>query len=299
MEKMSLKKIDQNIDQLSERLFIIEGEVSDLLISETMRNLNINTQSSTGPIAIGSALVRQMEHAVLASFISIRMRRKIIKRRIRSRIFGMKNLLQIVLFIIGSVYTQESLANTKYVHDEKDRQCLYINSNQKILLAGMNEKTYFFFPCNKIISTYDINFSKGTYLISELLLATSPQVDQKYIRAIKSADNKLYDDTNFSYLLSTCIPLTKTRNHKLVKYIIDKKENLEKTCDIDNSLLLINQKVFLYDKVGNDFKMGKAYLVKNDKVQVKDYFFKNNELWLYVDYNNSVKKWIPSKSVNL
>nr|WP_245349810.1 hypothetical protein [Acinetobacter guillouiae] len=283
---------------------MIDGEVSDLLISETMRNLNINTQSSTGPIAIGSALVRQMEHAVLVSFISIRMRRKIIKRRIRSRIFGMKNLLQIVLFIIGSVYTQVSLANTKYVHDEKDRQCLYINSNQKILLAGMNEKTYFFFPCNKIISTYDINFSKGTYLISELLLATSPQVDQKYIRAIKSADNKsadnkLYDDTNFSYFLSTCIPLTKTRNHKLVKYLIDKKENLEKTCDIDNSLLLINQKVFLYDKVGNDFKMGKAYLVKNDKVQVKDYFFKKNELWLYVDYNNSVKKWIPSKSVNL
>lgn len=299
MEKMILKKTDQNIDQLSERLFIIEGEVSDLLISETMRNLNINTQSSTGPIAIGSALVRQMEHAVLASFISIRMRRKIIKRRIKSRIFRMKNLLQIVLFIIGSVYTQMSLANTKYVHDEKDRQCLYINNNQKILLAGMNEKTYFFFPCNKIISTYDVKFSKGTYLISELLLATSPQVNQKYIRAIKSADNKLYDDTNFSYLLSTCIPLTKTRNYEIVKYLIDKKENLEKICDIDNSLLLINQKVFLYDKVGNDFKIGKAYLVKNDKVQVKDYFFKNNELWLYVDYNNSVKKWVQSKLLNL
>lgn len=161
MEKMSLKKTDQNIDQLSEKLFIIEGEVSELLISETMRNLNINTQSSTGPIAIGSALVRQMEHAVLASFISIRMRQKIIKRRIRSRIFGMKNLLQIVLFIIGSVYTQVSLANTKYVHDEKDRQCLYINSNQKILLAGMNEKPISSFLVIKLYQHTILIFQKG------------------------------------------------------------------------------------------------------------------------------------------
>ena len=48
---MSLKKTDRMIDELAERLFIIEGEVTDLLTSETMQNLNTNMQTSTGVIA--------------------------------------------------------------------------------------------------------------------------------------------------------------------------------------------------------------------------------------------------------
>jgi hypothetical protein len=65
---MSLKKTDRMIDELTERLFIIEGEVTDLLTSETMQNLNTNMQTSTGVIAVGSALVGQIGNAALASF---------------------------------------------------------------------------------------------------------------------------------------------------------------------------------------------------------------------------------------
>ncbi|MDR6541345.1 hypothetical protein ABIC56_001462 [Acinetobacter bereziniae] len=65
---MSLKKTDKIIDELADRLFIVEGEVTDLLTSETMQNLNANMQTGTGAIAVGSALVGQIGNAALASF---------------------------------------------------------------------------------------------------------------------------------------------------------------------------------------------------------------------------------------
>jgi len=65
---MSFKKTDQIIDEFSKRLFIVEGEVTDLLTSETMQNLNANMQAATGAIAVGSALVGQIGNAALASF---------------------------------------------------------------------------------------------------------------------------------------------------------------------------------------------------------------------------------------
>ena len=68
MEKNELKKTDQMIDELAERLFIIEGEVTDLLTSETMQNLNASMQTATGAIAVGSVLVGQIGNAALASF---------------------------------------------------------------------------------------------------------------------------------------------------------------------------------------------------------------------------------------
>ncbi|MFT0692543.1 putative type VI secretion system effector [Acinetobacter bereziniae] len=65
---MILKKTDQIIDELAERLFIVEGEVTELLTSETMQNLNASKQTATGAIAVGSALVGQIGSAALASF---------------------------------------------------------------------------------------------------------------------------------------------------------------------------------------------------------------------------------------
>ncbi|WP_335990137.1 putative type VI secretion system effector [Acinetobacter bereziniae] len=65
---MSFKKTDRMIDELADRLFIVEGEVTDLLTSETMQNLNANMQTATGAIAVGSALVGQIGNAALASF---------------------------------------------------------------------------------------------------------------------------------------------------------------------------------------------------------------------------------------
>ncbi len=111
-------------------------------------------------------------------------------------------------------------------------------------------------------------------MISELLLSTAPQTDQRYIRTIKNINNKFYDDKKLSYLLSTCVPLTKNSNQNLVKYLVNKKNDLERICNIDDGFISINQKVFLYDKLGNDFKMRTSYLVKNDRVKVIDYSFK-------------------------
>ncbi|BCX74138.1 MULTISPECIES: hypothetical protein [Acinetobacter] len=60
-------------------------------------------------------------------------------------------------------------------------------------------------------------------MISELLLSATPQTDQRYIRTIKNINNKFYDDKKLSYLLSTCVPLTKNSNQNLVKYLVNKK----------------------------------------------------------------------------
>ena len=65
---MSFNKTDRMIDELADRLFIVEGEVTDLLTSETMQNLNASMQTATGAIAVGSALVGQIGNAALASF---------------------------------------------------------------------------------------------------------------------------------------------------------------------------------------------------------------------------------------
>jgi hypothetical protein len=65
---MSLKKTDKMIDELADRLFIVEGEDTDLLTSKTMQNLNANMQTTTGAIAVGSALVGQIGSVALASF---------------------------------------------------------------------------------------------------------------------------------------------------------------------------------------------------------------------------------------
>ncbi|MFW1971935.1 putative type VI secretion system effector [Acinetobacter bereziniae] len=68
MGKNEFKKTDKIIDELADRLFIVEGEVTDLLTSETMQNLNASMQTATGAIAVGSALVGQIGNAALASF---------------------------------------------------------------------------------------------------------------------------------------------------------------------------------------------------------------------------------------
>ncbi|WP_262774304.1 putative type VI secretion system effector [Acinetobacter bereziniae] len=68
MGKNEFKKTDKIIDELADRLFIVEGEVTDLLTSETMQNLNASKQTATGAIAVGSALVGQIGNAALASF---------------------------------------------------------------------------------------------------------------------------------------------------------------------------------------------------------------------------------------
>jgi hypothetical protein len=70
MGKNEFKKTDKIIDELADRLFIVEGEITDLLTSETMQNLNASMQTATGAIAVGSALVGQIGNAALASFAS-------------------------------------------------------------------------------------------------------------------------------------------------------------------------------------------------------------------------------------
>ncbi len=65
---MSLKKTNQIIDEFASQLFMVEGEVTDLLTHETMQNLNVSSQNTTGAIAVGSALLGQIGTAALANF---------------------------------------------------------------------------------------------------------------------------------------------------------------------------------------------------------------------------------------
>lgn len=162
------------------------------------------------------------------------------------RIFIKWEKLLFVLLIIAFTSIQFSFANVKYVHEKDKRQCSFIDNNQKTLLAGVEEKTYFFFPCNKIISTYDVKFSQGTYLISELLLSATPQTDQRYIRTIKNINNKFYDDKKLSYLLSTCVPLTKNSNQNLVKYLVNKKMSWKEYAILMMALYQLIKRFFIW-----------------------------------------------------
>lgn len=67
MEKMT-SKADQIIDELSKRLLIIEGKITDLLTRETLENTNENSQSATHAIAIGSAVLGQIGTAATTGF---------------------------------------------------------------------------------------------------------------------------------------------------------------------------------------------------------------------------------------
>lgn len=204
----------------------------------------------------------------------------------------LKSLLIIALISLNFTFIKESIANTNISYLSNKNECFFVSSNQKILLAGSTENTYFFFPCIKVTSNYEV-LSTKKYFVSELLLATSPRENQKYVRVIEGLNNKFLDDTELSYLLSSCIPLKKESNDKLISHLIKNKDKFKKICDTDTGLISIEKKIFLYDKIGKNFKVRKSYLIKDNKVKVLDYFFKNNSLWLFINYNESIKKWIP------
>lgn len=206
-----------------------------------------------------------------------------------------------VLGSLNFTFIKESLANTDFSYsiDDEKNECIFSGGNQKIILAGGEERTYFFFPCFSFESKYEVNTTKK-YLVSELLLAPTPRKNLIYVRTIEMLNSKKFkDDEELSYLLGLCIPLKKGGNKQLITFLLENKEKYKKICDIENGYLTLDKKAFLYDRKNNNFLIKKSYLIKGDKVTVTDYFFKNKILWLYINYNDSVKKWIPSNSIDL
>lgn len=187
------------------------------------------------------------------------------------------------------------MASTEISYLKNENECIFVGGNQKILLASPNENTYFFFPCTRIESKYLVNTPKK-YFVSELLLATTPRENAIYVRAIEMLDNKNFkDDKDLSYLLGLCIPLKKGNNERLISFLLKNKENYKKICSIENGYISLDKKTFLYDRKNNKFSIKKSYLIKGDKVTVSDYIVEKNILWLFVNYNNSTKKWIQLK----
>jgi hypothetical protein len=209
----------------------------------------------------------------------------------------LKILSIIALISLSFIFLNKSKANSEvsYVIDKDKHECKFISGNQKILLAGPEEGTYFFFPCFHFESKYEAKTPKK-YFVSELLLAPTPRENAIYVRAIEMLNNKKFkDDKDLSYLLGLCIPLKKGGNEQLISTILKNKENYKKLCDMESGYLTLDKKTFFYDRKNNQFSIRKSYLIKGDKVAVSDYFFEKNILWLFVSYNDSTKKWIQYK----
>ena len=60
------KKTNQFLDKFTAELFIVEGEITDLITRQTLENLNARGQSHASAIAAGSALLGQLGSAALA-----------------------------------------------------------------------------------------------------------------------------------------------------------------------------------------------------------------------------------------
>ena len=82
----------------------------------------------------------------------------------------LKILSIIALISLSFIFLNKSKANSEvsYVIDKDKHECKFISGNQKILLAGPEEGTYFFFPCFHFESKYEAKTPKK-YFVSELL----------------------------------------------------------------------------------------------------------------------------------
>ena len=203
----------------------------------------------------------------------------------------------VALASLNILFINKNLANTDFSYsvDDKKNECIFSRGNQKILLAGGQEKTYFFFPCFSFKDTYEVKTPSKNYFISELLLAPTPRNNAIFLRSIEKIGNNFTDNTDLSYLLMSCIPLKKEHNRQLVSYLLNNLESYKKTCNMDNGYITLDKKTFLYERKNNHFLIRKSYLIKGDKVTVSDYIFENNALWLFITYNDSTKKWIKFK----
>ena len=66
MNKMIFNNANQILEEFIAELFIIEGEITDLITRQTLENLNAKGQSHASAIAAGSALLGQLGSAALA-----------------------------------------------------------------------------------------------------------------------------------------------------------------------------------------------------------------------------------------
>ncbi len=62
------KKLDRYIEELTKELFIVEGEITDLLTRETLQNINEKYRPTASGVAVGSALLGQIGSASIANF---------------------------------------------------------------------------------------------------------------------------------------------------------------------------------------------------------------------------------------
>ena len=67
MNKMISNNTNQILDEFTAELFIVEGEITDLITRETLENINAKSQSTMEGIAVGSILVGQIGNAALTS----------------------------------------------------------------------------------------------------------------------------------------------------------------------------------------------------------------------------------------
>ncbi|MBJ9958441.1 hypothetical protein [Acinetobacter courvalinii] len=223
----------------------------------------------------------------------------------------MKKIFFIIIVVL-SIFTCFVYANknTFYKGEEgpaltkiESNSCyIYMFNNGKvksILLAGPEDRSYFYFPCGAIVFSKKLNVSNDEYYVVSVRVRTSPQESSEFVRVVRVQYHDLIDENKLSYRINSCFSLEDSYSLldiSYLSYLISNKDKIDKVCDEDLGEIVLNKKINIYNFFNKNFSK-KGYLIKDDKVKALRYKFVKGEFWLYISYGDRVKKWIKMNDI--
>lgn len=214
-------------------------------------------------------------------------------------------LIIILSFLNYIVYANNVVDFSKengVVLTKVDSNSCYIYDSNKldyILLAGPSDKSYFYFPCGGVIFNKKVSVNNINYYVVNLKVRTSPQESTDFIRVVKLDGQNLIDEKELSYSVNSCFSLEggyKVFDIPYLSYLIFNKDKLNSVCDESSGEVVIGRKTNLYNFLNKKFSK-KGYLIKDDKVVVSRYMSVDGEFWLYVSYDEKVKRWVKMNDI--
>lgn len=206
-----------------------------------------------------------------------------------------------------SVYADENINFSKesgVVLAKIESNSCYIDmfNNRKVkslLLAGPEDRSYFYFPCGAIVFSKKLNVNNDEYYVVSVRVRTSPQESSEFVRVVRVQYHDLIDENKLSYSINSCFSLEDSYSLldiSYLSYLISNKDKIDKVCDEDLGEIVLNKKINIYNFFNKNFSK-KGYLIKDDKVKALRYKFVKGEFWLYISYGDRVKKWIKMNDI--
>lgn len=205
------------------------------------------------------------------------------------------------------IYADENITFSKesgVVLTKIESNSCYIDmfNNRKVkslLLAGSEDRSYFYFPCGAIVFSKKLNVNNDEYYVVSVRVRTSPQESSEFVRVVRVQYHDLIDENKLSYRINSCFSLEDSYSLldiSYLSYLISNKDKIDKVCDEDLGEIVLNKKINIYNFFNKNFSK-KGYLIKDDKVKALRYKFVKGEFWLYISYGDRVKKWIKMNDI--